>query len=608
MSSSIAAMRPRLKAGVFFAPNTNGDGAVVSSGGEVVTLRGAATYGWLEKLAPRLTGDHTLGQLTAVLPPAKAAMVERLVAALHEAKLVRDAAADEPHTLSADELRKYAAEIGFIEAYADSPESRFQRFRTARVLAVGTGPVLAAAVEAGERAGMRGITVAGSVDASRVDDADVVLYVSGSPDAAAVLDLDEWCAERGKVFVPAVVVGDEAWVGPVCGPHRWTSVWHRLPDRDTSRPTEFLTGPVPGIVASHAVFACFEHLTGVMTEARAGTVVRIDLETLQTSRHRAAEHPAARTVKPAAAEDLLARVAELAAGPVLDDDVLDERLPLLTDEVLGILSPPDERDLTQFPLRVLESNGVYGAGVDSADARADAVFRAVAEYAAGTVDARRLLDGEGWPLSDVGPRWLEAPPEPAWTLGKSLVDGDVELVPTSLVFSADRVGVAAGREWTTAVTDALLSHCLHRTVTAISAAGEPFPLVDLPPSRHLDLLAAAGREIAVYDVTDGSAVPTFAFCLDGRTVAYRNHLDPLRAIEDGLLHTLLAHQLAVPPVPDLPAQRRSSRAEPVGGAALPQSALVDVLRDNGPVVVPLDHDPAVAELLPYVLRVVLLHA
>jgi hypothetical protein len=32
------------------------------------------------------------------------------------------------------------------------------------------------------------------------------------------------------------------------------------------------------------------------------------------------------------------------------------------------------------------------------------------------------------------------------------------------------------------------------------------------------------------------------------------------------------------------------------------------LRDNGPVVVPLDHDPAVAELLPYVLRVVLLHA
>jgi hypothetical protein len=608
MSSSIAAMRPRLKAGVFFAPNTNGDGAVVSSGGEVVTLRGAATYGWLEKLAPRLTGDHTLGQLTAVLPPAKAAMVERLVAALHEAKLVRDAAADEPHTLSADELRKYAAEIGFIEAYADSPESRFQRFRTARVLAVGTGPVLAAAVEAGERAGMRGITVAGSVDASRVDDADVVLYVSGSPDAAAVLDLDEWCAERGKVFVPAVVVGDEAWVGPVCGPHRWTSVWHRLPDRDTSRPTEFLTGPVPGIVASHAVFACFEHLTGVMTEARAGTVVRIDLETLQTSRHRAAEHPAARTVKPAAAEDLLARVAELAAGPVLDDDVLDERLPLLTDEVLGILSPPDERDLTQFPLRVLESNGVYGVGVDSADARADAVFQAVAEYAAGAVDARRLLDGEGWPLSDVGPRWLEAPPEPAWTLGKSLVDGDVELVPTSLVFSADRVGVAAGREWTTAVTDALLSHCLHRTVTAISAAGEPFPLVDLPPSRHLDLLAAAGREIAVYDVTDGSAVPTFAFCLDGRTVAYRNHLDPLRAIEDGLLHTLLAHQLAVPPVPDLPAQRRSSRAEPVGGAALPQSALVDVLRDNGPVVVPLDHDPAVAELLPYVLRVVLLHA
>jgi hypothetical protein len=246
--------------------------------------------------------------------------------------------------------------------------------------------------------------------------------------------------------------------------------------------------------------------------------------------------------------------------------------------------------------------------VDSADARADAVFQAVAEYAAGAVDARRLLDGEGWPLSDVGPRWLEAPPEPAWTLGKSLVDGDVELVPTSLVFSADRVGVAAGREWTTAVTDALLSHCLHRTVTAISAAGEPFPLVDLPPSRHLDLLAAAGREIAVYDVTDGSAVPTFAFCLDGRTVAYRNHLDPLRAIEDGLLHTLLAHQLAVPPVPDLPAQRRSSRAEPVGGAALPQSALVDVLRDNGPVVVPLDHDPAVAELLPYVLRVVLLHA
>ncbi|MFC0436866.1 YcaO-like family protein [Kutzneria buriramensis] len=601
-------MRPRLKAGVFFAPNTNGDGAVVSSGGEVVSLRGAATYVWLEKLAPRLTGDHTLEQLTAALPPVKADMVRRLVVALHDAKLLRDAAADEPHTLSADELRAYAAEIGFIEAYVDSPESRFERFRTARVLAVGAGPVLAAAVEAGERAGMRDITVAESVSASMIDDVDVVLYASGDPVVADILDLDEWCAERATVFVPAVVVGDEAWVGPVCGPHRWTSVWHRLPNRDTSRRTEYLTGPVPGIVASHAVFACFEHLTGVTAESRAGTVVRIDLETLRTSRHRAAEHAAAWTVKPAAAEDLLARITELAGGPTLDDDVLDERVPLLTDEVLGILSPPDERDLTQFPLRVLESNGVHGVGADSASARAAAVFSAVAEYAASVVDARRLLDDEGWPLSDIGPRWLDEPPAQAWTLGMSLVDGGVELVPSSLVFNAGRTGLAAGRDWSTALTEALLSHCLHRTVTAISAVGEPFPGVALPASHHLDLLVAAGRTVTVYDVTDDSGVPTFAFCLDGRTVAYRNHLDPASAVEDGLMQTLLAHQMTPPPVPDLPARRRSNSTGRVARAVAPQSALVDALRDNGPVVVPLDHDPAVAELLPYVLRVVLLNA
>lgn len=147
MHSTIAAMYPRMRTGIFFTPTTEGDGVLLTNGSEVVSFLGASTYAWLDRLSPHLDGSHSVADLTASLPPAPRQMVEKLVGALHEAGLVRDVSQDRAHSLTADELELYATEIAFVEAFHTSPALRFQRYRETRVAVIGSGAVFAAAVE-----------------------------------------------------------------------------------------------------------------------------------------------------------------------------------------------------------------------------------------------------------------------------------------------------------------------------------------------------------------------------------------------------------------------------------------------------------------------------
>ena len=61
---------------------------------------------------------------------------------------VRDVSQDRPHQLNSTILEKYASQIEFIENFVDSGAYHFQEYRQAKVLAVGSGPILVSLVAA----------------------------------------------------------------------------------------------------------------------------------------------------------------------------------------------------------------------------------------------------------------------------------------------------------------------------------------------------------------------------------------------------------------------------------------------------------------------------
>ncbi|MBC2901992.1 hypothetical protein [Streptomyces cupreus] len=566
MQSTIAAMRPRMRTGVFFAPTPEGDGVLLTKGSDIVTFQGASTYAWLEKLSPHLDGRHSVGDLTASMRPATRAMVERLVGALHDAGLVRDVAEDEEHSLTERELEEYGAEIAFVEAFRASPALRFQRYRRTRLLVVGSGSVLAAAVEGTLLTGVAQVQSldAGSLDASQlqraVEAADLVLYAADRVDPGLLAAVDLACAELGRTLIPVTLLGEEAWVGPVCPADRpalrWGSLWRRLGSPDAAR-SEFLTGPVPGIVANHLVFRAFEHVTGVAEEDTSSAgVVRIDLETLQTSVHK------------------------LPAAPS-ESGELAERVGALTDERLGVLGPVSEGHYEQFPLRVVRvavsdpvspgaSFPVWGAGADFAQAQDAALRHGLAAYAV------RSGTGEALP-----------------------------------------VGTAAGATRDAAVEGALLDLCLRRLLgAAVPEEESPLALDDLEltvgAGRFRDLLLTTGEELSAYALRAPAGVTAYAFRLgDAETGLVERGVGfaPGEAAESGLGRLLLAHQAhshgQTEYVPS-PAVALWTSAE-ADAAPERYGPLVEALRADGldPVVVPLDQDPAVHAVLPHIVRVVL---
>jgi ribosomal protein S12 methylthiotransferase accessory factor YcaO len=184
-------------------------------------------------------------------------------------------------------------------------------------------------------------------------------------------------------------------------------------------------------------------------------------------------------------------------------------------------------------------------------------------------------------------------------------------------------GIVAAYSWRAAVQAALLDLCRRLTIAELPAATTPFPrldphrhLPDGPGRRFLSILAAIGGVTVAYDVTGTLGVPTVlchhdcapAGCASGRTVA--------EALEAALLQTVLGYQAArdgwpadagAPP-PTLPARLRGDPVRSgVDDAPHDLTTIGAALAGLGhhPVVVPLDHDPEVAAVMPYIATVVL---
>ncbi|MFK0264076.1 hypothetical protein ACIQU1_22490 [Streptomyces angustmyceticus] len=634
-------MRPRLKSDVLYVPTA--DGVHVFGAGADLALHGRSAYQWLDRLAPYLDGSVELDDLVGRLPDDKRQVVHALVGQLRAAGCLVDAGEDLPHRLTRRELETYASEIAFIEYHGDSAARRFETYRDSAMVVLGAGPVFVSLVCSALRSGVRHLRAVrtegtgtnterlaeltaeaavrdpeqtlhhvpyGEEELERlVDQADAVLHVADGTGTDRAMRLDAVCRESGTLLVQGLVVDDAAWLGPAGT--AWRSAWRRLGARGPFRPNAFLTGPAAAVVASHLGLAAFTALTGIPDPAEAADgarkVTRIDLETLRTSTHTFLPHPTVAPARPETREEFTRRLERLGATPPLDEDTFSRRAARCFDPYVGVLRALDEGEFTQVPLHVTEAvpraggaAPAYGAGTGFAEARRDAALRGLASYAAHHADDRRHGPG--------GTVW-----------GWSPYERRAEAVPASRVFATDHeVGVAARLCWDDAVADGLAQHCVRLALRDVAQGrARPRP-VELEPGslspgerRLLDLLHASRGSVEVADIGEALGVPVLAWWQGGRPAAATCGNE---AVAEGLRAALLDRQSAMTDEPAYAPARwdRPGTPAPCGERArLPLPAgperMAEALRSRGarPLVVPLDHDPAVHAVLPFLVRVVI---
>lgn len=443
------------------------------------------------------------------------------------------------------------------------------------------------------------------------------------------------------------------------------------------QPLNFSSRPLAesgaAIIANRLIFEVFQYFTQTDFTETSGTLSIIDLATFLSESHAflphphclADQHPVAQT-----ASEFLAHIQQLQQQSSIDPDIFLENIATCIDERLGLFTTFDTSNFVQAPLAVYraclskpmanehqaESLNVIAVNVNARDARMRIAQQACERYAANFVNERRLHSPvsvssngatsqrvwnayalmNGTEESRRGPATLQLEKEPfpskdewrTWAL--DLQTQQASLVPATRVFSSpgqQERGIASGKSWEEALCLALLDWCNYLTVEQLKDAQQACLQVDLERTPmtsegvHLRrLLKAAGREIAIYDVTGILQVPTFATCLDKKTIAYSTHCDGAQALSAGLEQALRQYQseqfqqpdYAVTPVPDLPANLRSDQLSVPGytapeGWSARREWLLQQLRANGShaFAVPLDHDPVLARALPFIVRVLL---
>ncbi|MFD8384412.1 group-specific protein [Streptomyces sp. NPDC059679] len=632
--------RLKLVRQVRYAPTESGAAVLGPSG--ALALRGAGVYAWLERLWPLLDGTQDVDAALAQLPDGHRAVATRLLDTLQRRDFLREATEPRPHGLTATELHRHRHEIAYIEHWLDSPEHRFERYRAARVLLFGDGPLYAATRHALLACGLRQVFTAEA--GAPYDTADAVVYAGDATTAHAgpgVAAVERACG--GVPLFRALSRSGDCWLLPPIAPClTWADVRHRI--RHTAAPDH--AGPTPmtaaaaALVGGRLALAVFRLLTGVPDEhadvdadvdadvvdaAAPGPVpgiLRVDLATLATHRHRVLPAPL-RHDSGCAAEG---RMKELREAPALDPEQLTARLADCADDVAGPYAPPTTEYGSQIPLTVAQcavtgAGVVVGASLDPRTATAAALRRAGASYAlsaAAHVPPHQPAD--------------QAAPDPVRFRAERLTDGGVRFLTAPLVLPRPAgegqpgggrpagAGTACAESWDAAVEaalfDAVRSLARRRAADVSPATLMPEGLLTEPEAvRHWRLLRTLGPVPEVRDLSGGLVAPVIGLVAGDRLVSVGCAATAAGALAEAARDLLLARQRGTEPaagtLPLLAAPGPLADRVPV---SLPGSGprehiahLATSLAAAGytAYAVPLDHDADFHTLIPFVARVVL---
>ncbi|WP_409340377.1 putative thiazole-containing bacteriocin maturation protein [Paenibacillus sp. MBLB4367] len=382
------AARLKVKGDTFFIPVPN-DGVYFRNNVGTFRMEGEMIDRWIEKLIPMFNGEHTLADLTDGLSNPYRDRVYEIADTLHQKGFIRDVSQDRPHQLSNGIIQKYAAQIAFLDSFGDSGAYRFQCYRQAGVLAIGSGPFFVSLISALLESGLPKIRMlitdsvptnrqrlAELADQARRTDPEVlldeialqkegargwrdvvqpfqsILYVSQEGDVEELRLLHAICKAEKKVFLPAMCLHQTGIAGPVVHPESegcWESAWRRLHQSAVYKDPEqhVFSSTAGAMLANVIVFELFKTVTGELEQRN--SLFLLDLETLEGDWHPFMPHPMIRGYS--AAERV--QVSNTWMEGSSDKSVSNRLLPYfnrLTSAQTGILHIWEEGDLRQLPL------------------------------------------------------------------------------------------------------------------------------------------------------------------------------------------------------------------------------------------------------------------
>jgi hypothetical protein len=385
-------MRPKLRDHVYRLETD--EGVMFRGISGTIHLRGERIGPWVEQIVPLLDGVLTKAQILRRLPKDHHPLFKQVLTALIEQGFVYDRDQDRPHTLTEVERSQYRTVIDYLGEWTQDAEARFEQFRRAPVLAVGSGHTFAAAVRGLVQSGVERIDLVslGPVDVlnhlltpygscsvtirllteaewAGMHDLDygMVLYV-GPLDAPYLPFLAHACRAGGRPLLIAGVSSAGGFLfpllrpgGPICFSCLTQMLRHHRIDWDGNG------GQSPTLQVLVGAKVSYEWLL-MKTGARASKVIdhliRIDAKSLQESSH------------------------QLFPLPGCDDCPipLDGSVESLIDPVTGYLDQVDPQGMSQLPLAQVAAILPAGLGAGSVVVVAGALDEVTARE-------RALLDG-----------------------------------------------------------------------------------------------------------------------------------------------------------------------------------------------------------------------
>ncbi|MGG3891649.1 putative thiazole-containing bacteriocin maturation protein [Metabacillus fastidiosus] len=387
MANLNPSMRLKVKRDTFYLPEPN-RGVYFRNNLSSFRIEGNGIDQWVEKLLPMFNGEYSLGQLTNELPGPYRDRVYEIAEVLYANGYVRDLSQDLPHQLSDYHLKKYASQIEFVDNLVGSGAARFQVFRQAKVLAVGSGPILNSLVSSLIESGLAKVQVLITdgvptnrqrlkelVEHARKKDPEVdlkevlqkkegwreivkpfdsILYVSQEGELEELRHLHTVCREEKKMFLPAICLQRVGLAGPLVHPDAevcWESAWRRLHRSVLFKNEQFPPfSATPGsLLANVIVFELFKEVTGVMELEPKNRIYLLDLDKLEGDWYSFLPHPLVTSgISAEWVEDVENRL-QIGLEKVESGKLL-LYFNQLTSEVSGIFHIWEEEDLKQLPL------------------------------------------------------------------------------------------------------------------------------------------------------------------------------------------------------------------------------------------------------------------
>jgi putative thiazole-containing bacteriocin maturation protein len=390
MTNMNPSMRLKVKRDTFFLSDPN-SGVFFRNNVSSFRMEGSMIDQWVEKLIPMFNGEYTLEYLTNGLPVAYRDRVFEIAEALYQNGFVRDVSQDRPHQLKEQVLKKYASQIEFVDNLLDSGGFRFQNYRQAKVLAIGSGPffvsLVAALLDSGLPRFQTLITDSAQTNRQRlmelvahahktdpdveieeitlnkqgessweeiVKPFDYILYVSEQDDVEVLRLLHRVSKEEKKVFLPAICLEQAGLAGPLVHSDSeadWESAWRRIHQGALLREQKFYaSSSTPlAMLANVIVFELFKDVTGVTEKEQKKQFFLLDLETLEGNWHSFMPHPLVTgQTSSRLVEDIDMRLAQGTERG--DPSKMLLSFNHLTSKVSGIFHIWEEGDLKQLPL------------------------------------------------------------------------------------------------------------------------------------------------------------------------------------------------------------------------------------------------------------------